>query len=216
MSIEVDLTDVRDLSDYFARAPEAARKAARLALNQVADRTGLKKSRALMREQVAFPAGYLEDPTRFRITKYAQETDLQAIVAGRTEPTSLARFAKFGATKSGAIVTVHPGRPQKMKRAFMVNLKNGNKGLAMRLKPGEELTNRKLPAKRFGPGVVLLYGPSVDQVFRIPVRADSPTGYELQITYFNKDGTAFPQTPVRTDKKHFPLPKFVPELAPQP
>ena len=61
-----------------------------------------------------------------------------------------------------------------------------------------------------------LFTEPVDQVFRIPVRADSPTGYELQITYFNKDGTAFPQTPVRTDKKHFPLPKFVPELAPQP
>lgn len=61
-----------------------------------------------------------------------------------------------------------------------------------------------------------LFTEPVDQVFRIPVRADSPTGYELQITYFNKDGTAFPQTPVRTDKKHFPLPRFVPELAPQP
>lgn len=166
MSIEIDLTDVRDLSDYFARAPEAARKSARLALNQVAERTGMKKSRALMREQVAFPAGYLEDPTRFFIKKYAQETDLEAVIAGRTEPTSLARFARFGATKSGATVTVKPGHPRRMKRAFMVNLKNGNKGLALRLAPGEELVNRKLPAKRFGPGVVLLYGPSVDQVFR--------------------------------------------------
>jgi hypothetical protein len=166
VSIEIDLSDVRDLSDYFARAPDAARKSARLALNQVAERTGLKKARALMREQVAFPAGYLEDPTRFRITKYAQETDLEAVVGGRTEPTSLARFARFGATKTGATVTVAPGRPRRMKRAFMVNLKNGNKGLALRLAPGEELANRRLPAKRFGPGVVLLYGPSVDQVFR--------------------------------------------------
>lgn len=166
MSIEIDLSDVRDLSDYFAKAPEAARKSARLALNQVAERTGLKKARALMREQVAFPPGYLEDPTRFRITKYAQETDLEAVVGGRTEPTSLARFARFGATKGGALVTVKPGRPRRMKRAFLVNLKNGNKGLALRLAPGEELVNRKLPAKSFGPGVVLLYGPSVDQVFR--------------------------------------------------
>jgi hypothetical protein len=166
VSIEVDLTDVRDLSEYFGRLPDVARKSARLALNQVADRTGLKKSRALMREQVAFPAGYLEDPTRFRITKYAQETDLEAVIGGRTEPTSLARFARFGATKGGATVTVHPGKPRDMRRAFLVNLKNGNKGLALRLKPGEELTRRRLPAKRFGPGVVLLYGPSVDQVFR--------------------------------------------------
>ena len=61
-----------------------------------------------------------------------------------------------------------------------------------------------------------LFTEPVDQVFRIPVRLNSPAEYELQITYFNKDGVAFPQTPVRTEKKHFPLPRFVPELAPQP
>lgn len=166
MSIEVDLSDVRDLSDYFGKAPEIARKSARLALNQVAERTGLKRSRALMREQVAFPAGYLEDPTRFFIKKYAQEVDLEAVVAGRPEPTSLARFARFGATKTGAVVTVKPGHPRRLKRAFLVTLKYGNKGLALRLAPGEQLANRRLPAKPFGPGVVLLYGPSVDQVFR--------------------------------------------------
>lgn len=166
MSVEVDLSAVRDLSEYFARLPDVARKSARLALNQVAERTGLKRSRALMREQVAFPAGYLEDPTRFYLKKYAAETDLEAVVAGRTEPTSLARFARFGAAKAGALVTVKPGRPRRVKRAFLVNLKNGNRGLALRLAPGEELVNRRLPAKPFGPGVVLLYGPSVDQVFR--------------------------------------------------
>jgi hypothetical protein len=174
VSVEIDLTDARDLSAYFARAPEIARKSARLALNQVADRIGLKKARALMRKQVAFPQGYLEDPTRFRVKKFAHETDLEAVIAGRTEPTSLARFARFGATKSGAVVTVKPGRPRYMKRAFLIRLKNGNQGLALRLAPGEDLANRKLPAKRFGPGVVLLYGPSVDQVFRTVAEDVSP------------------------------------------
>lgn len=61
----------------------------------------------------------------------------------------------------------------------------------------------------------LLFTEPTDQSFRIAIREDSPREYELQITYFNADGKAFAQPPLKTDKKHFPLPKFVPELAPQ-
>lgn len=177
--IEVDLGSVRDMSKYFAELPEVTRKAASLALNQTAERTVVKKSKPLMRQQVAFPAGYLERADRLGITKYAKPESLDAAVTGRFEQTSLARFARFGAKRgSGALVTVKPGSPQRMKRAFPVNLRGGNVGLAMRLKKGEELTNRRLPARRFGPGIVLLYGPSVDQVFRTVSDDVSPMALE--------------------------------------
>ena len=40
-----------------------------------------------------------------------------------------------------------------------------NLGLAIRLRPGEKLQN-KVAARRVEKGLYLLYGPSVDQVFR--------------------------------------------------
>jgi len=56
-----------------------------------------------------------------------------------------------------------------LKRAFLINLRSGNVGLGIRLRPGETMENT-VGAKLIttGPlaGVALLYGPSVDQVFR--------------------------------------------------
>jgi hypothetical protein len=54
-------------------------------------------------------------------------------------------------------------------RAFFINLNSGNIGLGIRLKNGETLTNTtgaKIITKGPLAGVALLYGPSVDQVFR--------------------------------------------------
>jgi len=70
-------------------------------------------------------------------------------------------------------VEVAPGRARYMKRAFFLRLPQGstltdtqfNLGLAIRLRPGERIEN-KHTAVRFAKGLYLLYGPSVDQVFR--------------------------------------------------
>jgi hypothetical protein len=81
----------------------------------------------------------------------------------------LARRRSARARAAGVTVTINPGRPVTLKRAFLINLKNGNRGLAIRLRPGEVLSNT-IGAKLItsGPlaGVALLYGPSVEQVFR--------------------------------------------------
>ena len=167
MTVDVDMGGIDRLAEYFREAPQVTRRAASMAINQVADRKGVRRSRALMLQQTAFPAGYLNDPDRFGLKKHAKPEDLEAIVFGRTRPTSLARFAKWGATaQGGATVTVNPGSPRKISRAFRVNLANGNTGLAIRLRPGETVLNRKYPAKVLSSGIALLYGPSVDQVFR--------------------------------------------------
>jgi hypothetical protein len=66
-------------------------------------------------------------------------------------------------------VQIKPGRIVELPRAFLLTLRNGNVGLGIRLKPGETLQHT-IGAKLItsGPlaGVALLYGPSVDQVFR--------------------------------------------------
>lgn len=173
--------------DTFERAvrsmPGAARKAARLSTNDAARRARAKSATEMMK-QVAFPKGYLGTVRNgnLRISKYAKTTDLTAEVSGRFRPTSLARFTlnkseMLGKNRRGpARVQVRPGSVKTIERAFLIRLKRGlqsaaaagvnaNLGLAIRLKPGECVENKK-EMVAMGRGVYLLYGPSVNQVFR--------------------------------------------------
>jgi hypothetical protein len=74
-------------------------------------------------------------------------------------------------------VQIKRGSRVKLPRAFLINLRGGNIGLAIRLRPGETLQHT-IGAKliRTGPlaGVALLYGPSVEQVFRTVAEDISP------------------------------------------
>lgn len=145
------------------------------AINKTADKGRTMAARQI-RSQVNFPVGYL-DPAgkRLFVSKRAQRNDLEARIAARTRATSLARFVT-GSTeikKQGVRVEVAPGRARFLKRAFLVRLPAGtgpvetksNLGLAVRLRRGEVLRN-KTDARRLDKGLYLLYGPSVDQVFR--------------------------------------------------
>lgn len=162
---------------YFADQPDIANRAASMALNQTAERRAIPLAREHMVRQVAFPAGYLRERAgrrsepRFGLKYKASPTQLETAIAGRFAPTSLARFVtrRNAQRKNGVAVVVNPGSPVALPRAFLVGLRSGNLGLAIRLKPGETLHNT-IGAKVItsGPmkGIALLYGPSVEQVFR--------------------------------------------------
>lgn len=189
MSIIIDATGLREYSRYLQMLPDIAPRAATLALNQTAERQGLSLAREAMLEQVAFPAGYLSGTDgvgqkRFRLKYRATRDSLEAGIVGQFSPTPLARFTSARATfvtgrargrrrrarpGRGVTVTVTPGRSVTLKRAFLLSLRSGNVGLGIRLRPGESLEHT-VGAKLItsGPlaGVALLYGPSVDQVFR--------------------------------------------------
>lgn len=177
MTFEV-AADLEGLTRYFERAPEIATQAARLAINQVAQRGGLKLLRERMLREVAFPMGYLND-SRLVVRK-AYSDNLEAVITARQRPTSLARFARgsppvAGNRRQGVTVTVKPGEPRFMKSAFLMRLRAGatvgdnnfNIGLAIRLKPGERILNKnKQNTVQLSHNLYLLYGPSGDQVFR--------------------------------------------------
>jgi len=157
----------------LAENAATAREAMRLALNDVA-RDGAGKARKRMASQVAFPAGYLRDPRRFGVTQFATDGNLVASITGRGRATSLATFARGGTPlstrRSGVTVRVSPSRSERMPGAFLVSLRSGtqdsgNIGLAIRLKAGDRIKG-KHQMKSFGGGLYLLYGPSVDQVFK--------------------------------------------------
>jgi hypothetical protein len=141
---------------------------ARQAINRTIERTRTASGRA-MRKEIDFAARYLSGSGgRLRITNKATNAKLEATLLATDSPTSLARFATnrsiAASRKSGVRVKVSPGETRAMGSAFLMNLKGGNVGLALRLKPGESVRNKKFMTS-MGKGLYLLYGPAVNQVF---------------------------------------------------
>lgn len=159
------LNDLQDIESLDKRILLAAQRA----INKTADRGRTQAAREIQK-QVAFPARYLSGENgRLRVSRKAKENSLEAAITGRDRPTSLARFAKdrnprTAGRRGGVSVMVKSGQTQFMKGAFLMQLRNGNLGLAVRLKDGESVRGKKRVTK-IGKGLYLLYGPSVDQVF---------------------------------------------------
>lgn len=175
----LDLSSLIELEEYLDAAPENTRKAASLAMNGViGGPAGLGVYRKAIAAEVAFPPGYLDD-SRFGMDQRATPDNLVASLVARQRPTSLARFATSGVVggKGGVSVRVsNKGGGAFLKSAFLVRLRagtsldGGNVGLAIRLKPGQTL-NKKDASRmvHLEANVVLLYGPSIDQVLNTAV-----------------------------------------------
>jgi hypothetical protein len=179
VTVTVVVDGLGRFAQYVAQLPEITRRAARLAINDVADDARKKLIPDAIEAQVAFPEGYLDGDDKLAVTQRATDTNLEAQITARQRATSLARFAPgavLGARgQTGVQVTVTPGQPINLKRAFLVRLRRGasmaqdnfNVGLAVRLAPGQTLRNKRgQTSARLSDNVYLLYAPSVDQVFR--------------------------------------------------
>lgn len=163
------------LKDFEAMGG-SIRTAARQAINTTLTR-GRTASARRIRQQINFPASYLSASSgRLDVSRKASNGNLEGAITGRQRPTSLARFL-VGTQSRGVRVAVHPGQSKRLPRAFLVKLRSGsealgNLGLAIRTK-GERPRSAYKP-KRLGKNLWLLYGPSVDQVFRTVAEDVSP------------------------------------------
>lgn len=156
--------------------PQRLKRIASMAVNKVA-RDGRSMLARDVRDQINLPASYVSDSKkRLYVAQTASAENAEAIIRARARNTSLARYAMNPTTQTrgaGAVVQIAPGRARLMRRAFFIKLRQGsaltdtqyNLGLALRLKPGERVENKKQMVK-MAAGLYLLYGPSVDQVFR--------------------------------------------------
>lgn len=165
-----DLKNIPELDDQVRRLRAAQ------AINETA-RHGRSKIADDIHDQVNFPAGYLKPSTgRLTVIQQATKAKLEARIRARGAPTSLARFSVGNpkpSSRGGVHVMVHPGKARFMRRAFVMKLRSGsadietkfNLGLAIRLRPGETLQNKQY-FRRVESNLYLLYGPSVNQVFR--------------------------------------------------
>lgn len=170
MTVSVIADALADAARFFEQMPEVAERSAAMAINSVAVRSSLPEARREMRKQIDFPKGYLEQSDRLYLSKRASKGNLQAVIRGRDRPTSLARFRVPGQTPQNTRgkplrLQVKPGKTVTVNKAFLVTLRGGNTGLAVRLKNGQTLRNSDR-AIYLGNNVYLLYGPSVEQVFQ--------------------------------------------------
>lgn len=192
IGVTIDASGIADIEMIFARFPEVASKAMSIAINETARGPALDIARQAIMAQVNFPEGYLNND-RLGVTQWSTPDHLQAVISGRDRPTLLSRFSADRPDDVGAIkatnrklrgngadrgritVMVHPNEPKPMANAFFVPLRSGanmgNVGLAIRLRPGESIGDIRAykPVQLYPehhPDVYLLYGPSVDQVFK--------------------------------------------------
>jgi len=162
------------------------KRAAMRAVNYAAGKAQTRGRRKIA-AQVNLPYSYLagmdsSGRPRLGITKSASLDNAEAIITGRHRPTSLARFVTSGSpdnTDRGVVLKVDD-RTKKSKRMFLIRLPQGrtltetksNLGLAIRLRPGESVTNKKQMV-RMSRGLYLLFGPSIDQIYRTVASDDT-------------------------------------------
>lgn len=183
--MRVEVSAIKALESFLDAAPDITRQAASLAMNTVLPRKGMTAYKKAIRQEVGFPGGYLEEADKFGVTTFAKPNDLTAKITARQRPTSLARFASGTPGQEGVTIrgVGKPGSSTRLKRAFLVRLNQGtqltgdnyNLGVAVRVPGG--LTRGKRETGRMvtlSKDVFLLYGPSVDQVFRSVSVTETP------------------------------------------
>jgi hypothetical protein len=195
LGFAVAVEGIETFNEIKSLGPELSRLAS-MAINTTASRKRTAASK-LMREEVAFKARYLDSKAsgRLSVASTASAKNLEAVIEGRFRATSLEQFVTSAKTpgKRNPTVMVSPGSRQKMAGAFLMKLKRGlsmtdevnNIGLAIRLKPGESLRNKRSYVK-VSSGLYLLYGPSVDQVFRSVAKDIAPETADYLETEFTR------------------------------
>jgi hypothetical protein len=184
VTVDVTFRGLDDVRRLVAGIPERVDEASSFAINEAATYGQAESSRRI-REQVNLSARYIgsaSDPNaRLRVSKRAKPNNLEAAIAGRVRPTSLAQFVQGTFKRNRPVrVKVSPSKgAQTIKNAFPMKLRRGtgvydpensNEGLAIRLGKDEAVRNKRQMVQVSG-SLYLLYGPSVDQVFR-DVRVD--------------------------------------------
>lgn len=163
---------IGNLREYDSLKDEIRFNAMR-AINQTA-RDYRKIGAERIRAQINFPQNYFNPSAkRFYVSREATPGKLEARITARGRATSLARFVtSYTPGKKGVSLEVKTGQQTQIKGAFLIKLPAGkgpidtkyNMGLAIRLRKGETLENKR-NVRRMAKGLYILYGPSVDQVF---------------------------------------------------
>jgi hypothetical protein len=181
MTVEINFSDLDRFRQQVGAMPKIIDEAANLAV-QESGRFAFRESSKEIRAQVNFERNYIGSEAsggdRLRIERGTRGGEEFVRLVARDRPTSLARFIRGTATPGRPVrVAVSPaGGTRSIPGAFVVKLRRGktltednfNEGLAVRFTKSATIRERhkgKAGLPEIFPGVFLLYGPSVAQVF---------------------------------------------------
>ena len=128
-----------------------------------------------IRSKINLPAGAVSPRSgNLSVSRRASVNNLESRIRARGRPRGLASYSNGGKVgRAGVAVSVTPATTKYLPKAFLIRLRGldgstapdkANIGLAVRLGPGQRITN-KLYNIKVGTGLYLLYGPSLRQVF---------------------------------------------------
>jgi hypothetical protein len=180
MTFVIDVSPLKSMHQFVTALPERAAQASVLAVSAALN-FGYAESSRQIRSQLNLPQSYIGSAAsgnRLKIKQRPVPGNPLGVIAASPKPVSLARFAldrTLGGRK-GVSVQVKPGSTRRIGSAFLLKLKSGrqisedqfNIGLAIRLKPGQTVFNKK-KLRQLSPDdadLYLVYGPSVDQAFK--------------------------------------------------
>lgn len=153
-------------AEMIRKAGRVGDQAASMGLNDTAE-YARRLTSAQIRKEINLRAGNVN--ARVRVRRTASPNDLEAIVSAEDRATSLANYSnsprRFGRQRLPPRVKVLSSSSNApMRGAFWIRLRGNNEGIAVRLKAGERVRNKRKMSS-IGKGVYLLYGPSVGQAF---------------------------------------------------
>jgi hypothetical protein len=168
--VKIQTVGLKAFGEFTDGLNEKANKAASMSINDSA-RYGHKLLKNDIMRRINVPSSYIGSTTsgRMSITQYAKPGHKIAEITARRRGTSLNRFLLRGAVKGSVRVSVRPGSVSKIDKAFVMRLRNGNKGIAQRVAGNPDKHPKSNGAVKIGKGLFLLYGPSISQVMNTVV-----------------------------------------------
>lgn len=114
------------------------------ALNKVSATIRTRGSR-LIRESYNFPASYLSPSSGNLIVLNANTQTLTSVIRARQRATQMSRFKIRGTVggRDGVTVSIKTGATEYLRRGFVLKLNNGNEGVALHMRQGETLRNKR-------------------------------------------------------------------------
>ena len=194
MAYSIQVKGIHGIEKYLESIPKAVEQASREAVDS-ATKYAFVLGKREIQLQVNLPDKYLSGSEsgepRFYIAKRPSRSDTTGIVRGRVRGTSLHRFLVSDKGQGLLVKVKSRGKSVRMRRAFSIKLKNGNRGIALRLPSTEKplSTGAKLygtKANTAKTNLWLLYGPSVQQVFKDVAPDIAPKVSEYLNSEFNR------------------------------
>jgi len=163
--IVVSSSGIQGLEDAIRRFPEAAKQAAKFAVNDTIEWSRVRIKAGIM-QQIAVPEDSIT-PARFGITRRASTSSLEARLSASNQGLGLIRFVtspRVSRAKSPTVRIKPGGASVKMDRAFLIPTPKAPGSFALAVRAPGGLAKSRAARRIPNSDVYILSGPSPNQL----------------------------------------------------